>query len=248
MNNHTTKDFDLSRDAKPDQVVTKLRGLGIVRIQNYLKDVSPIKDELLDIFNQIPNPNYQFGKAIRTDAGPDESTTFPLDKCANIVKFFKKSQWKEDIARGYQSLKMGFAQDIFSTYDYVHDKGLATQGWVHFDLLQRFKFFLHVTDLDEDNGCFCAALGSHKLTPELRKRNSKPQWRFGRYSGDDGIPGPLDDKRTEGSQNHFPDIEYELTPMTGLAGTLLIFDSDIFHKGGTVQEGKERIVVRSHSW
>ena len=62
------------------------------------------------------------------------------------------------------------------------------------------------------------------------------------------MPGPKDDARTPGSQNHYPEIEYELTPMLGPAGTLLIFDSDVLHKGGNVQEGKERIVVRAHSW
>ena len=243
----TMEIFDLEKTASAEQVLERVKTLGIARIQGYLDDVSPIKSELDNVYDNM-EANYQFGKAIRSDNG-----SLPLDECPNIVKFFRGSRWMEEIARGYQFLRMGFQQDIFATHDFLHDQGLATQGWVHFDRLQRFKFFLHVTDIpDESYGPFCAALGSHKITPELRKRSPNPAvpdgWRFGRDSGDAGEAGPNDDQRTEGLQNHFPDIEYELTPMTGPAGTLLIFDADVFHKGGTLGEGKERSVIRGHSW
>jgi hypothetical protein len=248
--------FNLTKNATPEQVVTKIKEFGIARIPNHTDDVSGIKEELLAIYDKMP-PNYQFGKAIRTDLG-----NLPLNRCPTISKYFN-NPWMKEIAATYQLTQAAcqsdpypssykFQRDIFSTHDFLHGNGTATQGWVHFDKFQRFKFFLHVTDITEDCGPFQAALKTHILTKELRKKNPKPtapsKWRFGRFSGDAGMPGPKDDARTPGSQNHYPEIEYELTPMLGPAGTLLIFDSDVLHKGGNVQEGKERIVVRAHSW
>lgn len=248
--------FDLNKNATPGQVIAKIEELGIARIQDYADNVSTIKEELLSIYNKM-QPNYQFGKAIRTDAG-----NFPLDSCPATSKFFQNT-WMKEISATYQlkqgacqadpyPASYGFQRDVFATYDYLHNNGTATQGWVHFDVFQRFKFFLHVTDIAEDCGPFQAALGTHTMVKQIRKNSPIPsapsKWRFGRCPGDDGVPGPKDDARTAGPQNHYPEIEYELTPMVGPAGTLLIFDSDVLHKGGNVQKGKERIVVRSHSW
>ena len=39
---------------------------------------------------------------------------------------------------------------------------------------------------------------------------------------------------------------YPPEPIEAKAGTLLVFDTDIFHKGGQVEEGKERLIVRLH--
>ena len=248
--------FDVSRDITPVDAVAKIEKLGIVRIQDYAPDVSEIKDELMSIYDHM-EPNYQFGKAIRTD-----DPNWDLAQTPKTAAFFN-SPWMREIASKYQLTQQacqgalypesyGFQRELFSTYDFLHDQGTATQGWVHFDKLQRFKFFLNVTDIDEDCGPFQAAIGTHITTKALRAKDPNPaspaKWRFGKYCGDEGVPGPKDDVRTSGLQNHYPEIEYELTPMTGAAGTLLVFDSDVFHKGGNVAEGKNRIVVRGHSW
>lgn len=41
----------------------------------------------------------------------------------------------------------------------------------------------------------------------------------------------------------------KLVPVEGKAGTLIVFDSDIFHQGGKINiKDKERIVLRSHNY
>ena len=38
-------------------------------------------------------------------------------------------------------------------------------------------------------------------------------------------------------------------PVEGKAGTLIVFDSDIFHQGGKInKKGAERIVLRMHNY
>ena len=234
--------FDLNPDASTEQVISLLQSEGVVRITDYHKDISTIKDELLSVFNKM-EANYPYGKAIRSD-NPE---SWNLSDTPSVVSFFRNSEWMFKVATGYQKLRAGFQRDIFSTYDYLHNNGVGPQGWAHFDRHQRFKFFLNITDVDEESGPLSVSPASHHLTRELRNAHPNPnditKWRFGRFSGD---PGHCD--HWPDPQNHYPDIKYDLIPMTGPAGTLIIFDSNIIHKGGNVDPGKERIVVRSHSW
>jgi len=46
----------------------------------------------------------------------------------------------------------------------------------------------------------------------------------------------------------YPELleEYPSEPVEGKAGTLIVFDTNTFHKGGLVEEEKERLVVRLH--
>lgn len=234
--------FDLNTQAHPHEVVQTLNKYGVARITGYTKDVSLIKSELLSIFEKR-EVNYSFGKAIRSD----NPSSWDLAETPTVTSFFRNSEWMYKVATGYQQLNVGFQRDIFSTYDYISDQGVGPQGWAHFDRLQRFKFFLNVTDVCEQCGPLTVSPGSHHMTKRLRSMEPDPnnitKWRFGRFYGDDGRCDFWDEP-----QNHYPEIEYELVPITGPAGTLIIFDSDVIHKGGNVQPGNERIVVRSHSW
>jgi len=241
--------FDLATSASSDEVVARLRKTGVIRIEKYLPNVSEIRDELLSIYDKMES-NYQFGKVIRSDNLSWDTSRTPM-----TTAFFRQSEWMHNIATGYQALRAGFQKDLFSSHDYLACNGTGPQGWAHFDRLQRFKFFLYVSDVDENCGPICAAPGTHKLTKAvLRKRNRDPdapdRWRFGRYYGDPAICTKDDwaQGAIDGSQNHYPDVEYELISMVGQAGTLVVFDSDVFHCGGAVKPGHSRMVARAHSW
>jgi len=235
-------DFDLEPTASVELVVSKIKKHGVVRIIGYIEDVSKMKKELLSVYAKTKE-NYPYGKAIRSD----NPASWDLAETPAVCSFFRNSQWMYDITTKYQNLNVGFQKDIFSTYDYISNQGVGPQGWAHFDKLQRFKFFLNITDADEKSGPLTLSPGSHSKTKQLRidepNIGGVSKWRFGRFCGDPGLC-----KHWDTPQNHYPNIKYDLVPMTGPAGTLIIFDSDVIHKGGHVAPGKERIVVRGHSW
>ena len=143
----------------------------------------------------------------------------------------------------YQSISAGIHKDIFSTYDYKQDTAVGPNGWMHFDKLQRLKFFLYLTDVDKGDGPLSIAPGTQIAGRNFRLNNNQKN-RFGRFYGDDGIcPGWPE------PQNHHPTFRYEPVDLTGKAGTLIIFDSDVLHKGGEIKNvDSKRMVVRSHSW
>ena len=44
----------------------------------------------------------------------------------------------------------------------------------------------------------------------------------------------------------YPELNYTLNPIIGPVGTTIVFDTDLFHMGGNVVDGQERLVIRSH--
>ena len=111
-----------------------------------------------------------------------------------------------------------------------------------------------MSDVDKNCGPFSTQAGSHEIVKRLRQSEINPKqpkkWRFGRYYGDTGLCEEKDWKQgcQNNSQNHYPDVEYNLDPIIGPAGTLIIFDSNVIHRGGNIKKSNERLVLRTHSW
>lgn len=118
-------------------------------------------------------------------------------------------------------------KDIYVVKDVVGSKHYAND--LHYDVAPTFKFFIYLNDVTAENGAFYCVPGSHKWTQEIRKKNpekiSYENRQFTRQLSD----------------------EYgDAIPVEAPAGTLIIFDTDVFHKAGTVTEG-ERKVMRGHT-
>jgi len=241
--------IDLEVNSSPDKVVERLKETGVVRLKNFAENCDDIKGELTAVYDKI-EPNYQFGKAIRTD-----HNTWDTSKTPTTNSFFRGSGWMYEIYEKYQGDNPhNFQRDLFSSHDFISHQGIGPQGWSHFDKIQRLKFFLYVTDVNENSGPLRCAPGSHHIVRALRAKEADPssptRWRFGRYYCDPGYlsPGDWSEGAINGSQNHYPEIEYKMQDVTGSAGTLIVFDSNVIHSGGQVKDGEERIVARAHSW
>ena len=106
-------------------------------------------------------------------------------------------------------------------------------GYLHFDRIYTFKYFIYLTDVNENCGPFSVVPKSHIKGKELRLQTK------GEY---------------EELKNRilldYPDLGYtsdEVVPVLGNAGDLMIFDTDLFHLGGVVKENNERLIIRGHT-
>tara|TARA_A100001015_G_scaffold316221_1_gene429937 strand:+ start:1354 stop:1992 length:639 start_codon:yes stop_codon:yes gene_type:complete len=120
-------------------------------------------------------------------------------------------------------------QDVFITHEFKND--ISRNNYLHFDRLRCLKVLVYLQDVDEDNGPFSIVPKSHIKGAELRRSFSK-----------------LNDYEEKKNRIDidYPEIKYDLKKIIGPAGTTIIFDSDIFHCGGNVSQGRERLVIRSH--
>ena len=133
----------------------------------------------------------------------------------------------ESLTKMYMGPECDFNSKIFLCKDVVGSSHVANE--LHFDVLRTFKFFLYLTDTNEENGAFRVIPGSHQITHYIRKR--------------------LGDQITYENRaltRELPMTPKDTMPVIGEAGTLIIFDSDVFHQAGTMREGVRK-VMRAHS-
>lgn len=212
------------------EILKEILKEGIVKIEGFFDDdqVSRLKEEVLKKISQYAEGGYQFGKSLNFI--PIESL---VHSETEIHKAFD-TDFVKDTVRGY--LGDSYLHAVQSTHDYIASQELARNGFLHFDRFHTLKFFVYLTDCDDGCGPFNCVRGSRHLGSELRSR----AWE---KAGSDY--GQVKNR----IELDYPDLEItkeDATPMTGKAGDLLIFDSDVLHFGGVLEEGNERLVLRLH--
>ena len=193
------------------------------------------KDFFLLSLDQLSknDSDYKFGKAYNT-GGVHNWVGTPIAE-------FCSSPLVTEVASNYFNRQSSC--EVFLTHEYKNDEGLERNGFLHFDRIHTLKFFIYLTDCDEDSGPFHFVPGSHKLGKQLREQGSLSYV-------DNFISNKKDyDEKKNRLEEDFPELGYtasDAIPVLGKAGTMFIFDTDLFHYGGKIANGKERKVMRIH--
>jgi ectoine hydroxylase-related dioxygenase (phytanoyl-CoA dioxygenase family) len=223
---------------------------GIFKVNSYLSasEVEELKKEVLEK-HLTHGKSYPFGSSFAIN-NPESLLNESL-----IKKIFSKPWMKELFLSFNKGVLKGFFDSIYSTHDYIYDGSIGRNGYLHFDRNASLKYFLYLNDVTKENGAFFIQPNSHRLGKQLRKK----AW-------SNLIPSPNDSlskkifirligksfakvkNRIELDYPEFYDPQ-KLIPVEGKAGTLIVFDSDIFHQGGKInKKGVERIVLRMHNY
>ena len=211
-----------------DYMINLLNEDGIFIVENYISgdELTKLHDEILDKCKTEAS-NYEFGRNYR---GPGLNS---FNKNSSTYKTFNKD-WMRNLYNQYFGKNDKYCSSIFATWDYKNDSGLARNGWLHFDRGRCLKFFIYLTDIDEYSGAFSCCPGSRSKGEELRETATENSTNYGDILN-----------RIELDYRDLLDV-YPCVPVEGKAGTLIVFDTDAFHKGGLVEDGKSRLVVRAH--
>jgi ectoine hydroxylase-related dioxygenase (phytanoyl-CoA dioxygenase family) len=205
----------------------RLNDDGVLVIERYLTDF------------QVSKLNEEFGRF--TEELNQTEYSQPMDYSAGLARkiFLKKlnpqsvtfkvfgSDQFEAIAHTYLKEEFDLNKEIFVVEDVPASEHVAQQ--LHYDVARTLKFFIYLEDTSVENGAFYCVPGSHKWTAERRVEFS-----------DQIIPGNRDFTRD------LTDEYGAAIPIEGTAGTLIIFDTDVFHKAGKVSNGRRR-VMRGHT-
>lgn len=178
--------------------------------------------------------HYEFG---RNYTGPSLSA---FDRDSAIFKTYD-AQWMKTLYDEYSKKATGcrndirYGKNVYATHDYKFDGELARNGWLHFDRIWCLKFFIYLTDVDKSCGAFNCSPKSRELGERLRNES----WKVNNHS-QAHIKNRI--------ELDYPELleKYKPEPVEGKAGTLIVFDTNTLHKGGQVEEGNERLVVRLH--
>lgn len=234
--------------------ISKLKSIldqkGIFKIDSYLTlpEIDSIKSEVLK-YHKTNGKTYPFGSTYAIN----DLKHLPSD---SFQKSIFSKRWMKELFLAYNNnISKGFFSSIYSTHDYKFDGSIGRNGFLHFDRNASLKFFLYLNDVTKENGAFYIQPGSNKLGKKLREKA------WGKL-----IPTPNDNFIKKIFQKFFGktfnqvknriEIDYpelydssKLIPVEGKAGTLIVFDSDIFHLGGLIEKkGLVRLVLRMHSY
>tara|TARA_Y100000385_G_C13104676_1_gene646774 strand:+ start:661 stop:1332 length:672 start_codon:yes stop_codon:yes gene_type:complete len=217
----------LASGATIEDMHNLLKSDGVFLVNNYITGdlLKGLHDEVLDLCEN-QGGHYEFGRNYR---GPSLSN-FPSS--SYLTKVFN-SEWMKSLHQVYRGTNQGYCSSMYATYDYKNNEGLARNGWLHFDRGNALKFFIYLNDVDKTNGAFSVSPGSRSKGQELRES----AWDGQNYKE---VLNRID--------LDYPELkdDYPFEYVEAKAGTLIIFDTDTFHKGGECEEGKSRLVVRGH--
>lgn len=220
------KDFQVKSLSEKHKVIETIKEYGICKINNFLsgQNLDDLTKEVKNSLEDSSEGSYAFGKVqiLR------KSNCYP----PVINKVFLSKEMLE-VAQNYMSYP-NLNNELFITHDYKHDNGLARNGYLHFDRTFTFKFLIYLSDVDENCGPFSIVPRSHLKGKELRNKTTNDEY---------------EDKKNRIFLD-YPELGYteeDIVPVLGEAGDLIIFDTDVFHMGGLVREGFQRLLIRGHT-
>lgn len=224
------KMLDYNENPSEKEIVDFIKSDGVVVLANFsnFNELEKLKYEYQSILSGthvnndwFENRPYSLGVAALLSKKEGMKKEYP-----ETFDFFS-NPIMQSITEAYLGVGFHSNQKIFVVKDVVGNSHHAND--LHFDVQRTLKFFLYLTDTDESNGAFRCVPGSHLETKNIREKNSdKISYENREFSR--MLPyGPAD-----------------AVSVDGKAGSLIIFDTDVFHQTGKVSEG-ERWVMRGQT-
>ncbi len=219
--------FTLSASSAIPDIMTTLRKYGLVVMPAWLKpaDVEQLREEQ-ELIYQLEGPgiqrlDYTRGRFVRLLRNEMERQKLP-----KTFEVFS-SDFMNRISREYIGADYEFNREIFVSDDQPDSDPIVP---VHFDRLWMLKFYIYLADTTAEDGAFAAVPGSHVLGKSIHSHYVKRGVRL------EDIPNKL-----------APVDLPQPVSIEGTAGSLIIFETNVYHMGGVVQPGHRRLVMRGHT-
>ena len=213
-----------------NKIIDVLDQYGCCVIKNFLnkKDLENLKSEFDSIFLDAKKTNnFVINKHPSNKMG--SFIVCKKNQLKTGYKTIKKlfySEFMEKVTQAYFNCNHFLNDDIFLTLEKASKTEILP--W-HFDRRHALKFYINLVDVDDTHGAFAYDIGSHR----------EGHFRANYYM--------LTGTRVGDIPNDIPEKElHRPTSITTKAGSLVIFDTDGFHKEGLLIEG-ERKIIRGHS-
>jgi hypothetical protein len=231
----TLSDFTVSRDFNIQEVEKCLRTHGAAVLPAWLGDseLTFLRQEFDDA---IADSDERYAYQIKYEPGHAVSMMrdrLPADKYRGINRIFNSKKMVE-LTQRYMGSQHLLNYEVYATHE--HRPGVDVAP-THFDKLWTLKYMIYLTDNTSQNAAFGVVPGS---APSNREKFRKI------YTENNIRRLSMDDERYQEMENKSSD-EAEVVDIVGPAGTLVIFDSDVFHHAGQVSAGMERKILRGHS-
>ncbi|HAT1820639.1 hypothetical protein OQJ35_04380 [Legionella pneumophila] len=237
------KDFTASPNFQVTEVVLILRKYGVVLIPNWLtkEDLKKLSDDWHAIRNQRYNEDclcvHRVGGNVADYAALYRSKP-NAEQFQAVNQIFNHPKIIELVNRivGRPNL---LNEEIYATYDLGKGEEIASS---HFDKTWNIKCMIYLHDiLGPGYGAFAVHPGSQYLA-----RRKFKNW-FQKNCSNNSIEIGTPEFYGMGNEE-IPDELGECIEIFAPAGSMIIFSTDVFHRGSYLKEGRERKIIRGHTY
>jgi hypothetical protein len=219
-------------DIDVETIYARLQLDGIIVVRGYLdsQDVSDLI-KLLQLINVGAHDVPGLIKAHKHPLNDGKVLRLELKEVAGAASklrdVFANDFFSKLVSRYYSDSKVAVCEQVFMTHEVESEEDILP--W-HTDRQESLKFYINLTDVDEGNGAFRYDVGSHREGHLLANYQILSGIAVGKIKND--VPDAF--------------IRNPLV-INAKAGDLVVFDAAGYHKAGTVQKGRQRMVARGHS-
>jgi hypothetical protein len=216
--------------ASADSVSAAIREFGVVVLPGYLPlhDLEALNSEFDSILAQGATPTSGI-VPIKLEPGRGAVVTRlaldPESFPATISSF--GTSFMQEVSNSYWGAECVPNEQIYVMNEVVGTKHIAQD--LHFDVQKTLKFFVYLTDTTAANGAFSCVPGSHLIARRIRDES--------------GVSISYENREVT---RQLPFDEEEVVSVEGVAGTLIVFTTEVFHRAGVVAQGERRI-MRGHT-
>jgi hypothetical protein len=222
-------EFSLHRSSSPEEIAKAVRHHGVAHIPSFLptEDTEALAREcrklLIGSEPWAELREYGSGRSVEILRIRVDAEAYPV-----LALTFSASFLREIVERYYGQDAL-FAEQIWVMEDVVGTHTIVQE--LHYDKLAHLKEFLYLTDVGLDQGPFvCVPRSQDVARGQERARRAVGNIPTDRDARE--LPGTLADREVA---------------VTGPAGTLIVFDTDIAHRASAPMS-ESRLVARSLSY
>lgn len=214
---------------------------GVLVLENFLSS-----DEFANVVNEFENAAKEVKLLpYKGDAGAKlyrtQISTLKQPENFNFtIKYFQKNEMLNEIASAVIHRKVKEPEVSLDIYQKINDEGFDNdiENILHADLhTSTVKMFFYLNDVNEMNGAFIYAKGSHKLTIERLKHEYDLSIRQAKLKSKKNVDKSFLSKRGDEVRNiikpeHFAKMKVNETQVCVKKNTLVIANNMGFHRRG----------------
>lgn len=220
------------------EILQEVKNNGYCFIDSYLseEEVSIIKNELLSIYNNIPDFSALYDTRI-------EENEYPYGKAMRFGKLeyipkFKQiflSKNFDEVTKAYLGPFCQVNLQTFTSFEYkksTEANGRPRNSYWHFDPWRALKYFFYLDDVDLNNGCLRVVPGSIEMSANIRNSHTLQEIVDKYYIVEEEVSK----------------IENKVINLQGKKGSMIVFDTDIFHVGSNIlEDNSKRMIITVHN-
>jgi ectoine hydroxylase-related dioxygenase (phytanoyl-CoA dioxygenase family) len=224
------EDVTVAGEVSVGGIVQKLKRWGIAVLPSLLP--ADLMVHLERDFQAVMRDRMKLSARFKVDELPDAACVrFVTEKMDDRIYPAISGLFRSPVLRAISDAYLDGNPYQFNHQIFVHrtdETSTPLSGALHFDVTRMLKFWVYLSDGTMDNGAMRAVPGSHFYLSKQRRRYSDNLVEKSK------IPNVVD-----------PAV-FRAIPITGPAGTLFVFDTDIAHGALPVMPGGQRRIVRAH--